>query len=268
MPEVEVNDIRLYYELHGAEEADVLVLSNGVLMSTASWVFQTPVLSQNYQLLLYDCRGMWQSEHPAGPYSMELHADDLEALLDALDIEAAHIGGTSYGAEISMHFALKYPQRTRSLLLTSAVSHVEPELAEMIDTWISPTKVHDAEMLFQSVVPLTFSKPWIEANQSALEAARERYKTLDFDAFLELLECFLRLDITAELHKITVPTLVVVGEDDVLKPREYSEILAREIPKAEFAVIPHAGHAAMWEKAQVFNSLIISFLAKHFPPNG
>ncbi len=126
MPTVEANGVRLYYELHGPAEAEVLVLSNGVLMSTASWAFQTPVLSQQYRLLLYDCRGMWQSEHPAGPYSMEQHADDLAALLDALEIGQAHIGGTSYGAEVSMVFALNYPERTRSLIVTSAVSQFGP----------------------------------------------------------------------------------------------------------------------------------------------
>ena len=106
MPRARANNIELYYELHGPEDANVLVLSNGVLMSTASWAFQTSVLSQQYRLLLYDCRGMWQSDHPPGPYSMALHADDLAALLDALGIKRAHIGGTSYGAEVSMVFAL------------------------------------------------------------------------------------------------------------------------------------------------------------------
>jgi 3-oxoadipate enol-lactonase len=68
--------------------------------------------------------------------------------------------------------------------------------------------------------------------------------------------------VTTELHKIAAPTLVVVGEDDLLKPRRYSEIIAREIPNAEFAIIPNAGHAALWEQAGVFNSLILGFLAK------
>ena len=85
---------------------------------------------------------------------------------------------------------------------------------------------------------------------------------MDFDAVLELLLSFLQLDITADLRKITAPTLVVVGELDLIKPRKYSEIVAAEIPNAEFAVIPHAGHAAMWEQAEVFNSLILGFLAK------
>jgi 3-oxoadipate enol-lactonase len=86
---------------------------------------------------------------------------------------------------------------------------------------------------------------------------------LDYDAFLELLLSFSRLDVTAELHKIMAPTLVLVGEEDLVKPRKYSEIIAREIPGAEFAVVPHAGHAVMWEQASVFNTLVLGFLAKH-----
>lgn len=262
MPKIEANNVEIYYELHGPEGADVLVLSNGVFMSTASWIFQTPVLSQHYRLLLYDCRGMWQSEHPPGPYSMELHADDLAALLDALGIERAHIGGTSYGAEVSMVFALKYPERTRSLIVTSAVSQVDPLLKGMIDTWIMAARAKDSEMFYRVVYLLAFSEAWIAANQEMLALARERYKTMDFDAVLELLLSFLQLDVTAELHKITAPTLVVTGELDLIKPRKYSEIIVREIPNAEFAIIPHAGHAALWEQAGVFNSLILGFLAK------
>src|SRR5512136_3074629 len=111
MPKIKANGIELYYELHGPETAPVLALSNGILMSTASWAFQTPIFSKHYRLLLYDCRGQGQSDHPAGPYSMELHADDLAALLDALGIARAHIGGISYGAEISVVFALRHPER-------------------------------------------------------------------------------------------------------------------------------------------------------------
>jgi 3-oxoadipate enol-lactonase len=263
MPTIEANGVAIYYEVHGPAGAEVLVLSNGVLMSTASWAFQVPVLSQAYRLLLYDCRGMWQSEHPPGPYSMAQHADDLAALLDGLDIGEAHIGGTSYGAEISMVFALKYPKRTRSLIVTSAVSQVDGILEGLIGGWIAAAQAKDPELFYQTVYPLTFSEPWIAANQALLDQARERYKAIDFVAMLELLLSFSRLDITSQLGQITAPTLVATGEVDMLKPRRYSEIIAREIPGAELALIPNAGHAALWEQSGVFNTLILGFLAKH-----
>jgi 3-oxoadipate enol-lactonase len=262
MPRIETNGIQIYYELHGPAAAPVLVLSNGVLMSTASWAYQIPDLSRDYRLLLYDCRGMWQSDHPPGPYSMELHADDLAALLDGLDVDQAHIGGTSYGAEISMVFALKYPERTRSLIVTSAVSQVDPILEGFIGGWIAAARAKDPELFYQVVYPLTFSEVWIAANRALLDQARERYKTIDFEAMLALLLSFSELDITDQLHQIRAPTMVDVGELDMLKPRRYSEIIAGEIPGAELGLIPNAGHATLWEQAGVFNTLILGFLAR------
>ena len=194
---------------------------------------------------------------------MELHADDLACLLDSLGIERAHIGGTSYGAEVSLVFALKYPERTQSLLVTSAVSQVLPQLEGIINTWDTAATSHDSELLFELVYPITFSNEWIGANQKVLADARERYKKLDFDAFHELLMAFQKLNVTGEIKNISAPTLVVVGEHDMLKPRMYDEIIAAEIPGAEFAVIPNAGHAAMWEQPGIFNSLVIGFVTKH-----
>jgi 3-oxoadipate enol-lactonase len=263
MPTIHANDIDIYYEQHGWDRpGDVLALSNGVLMSTASWAYQTPVLSQHCRLLLYDCRGMWQSEHPLGPYSMAQHADDLAALLGALGVERAHIGGVSYGAEISLVFALRYPERTRSLVVASAVSQVDPLLRAMMDGWIAAARARDPELLFQVTLPVNFSERWIAANPAALEAARQRYRQLDMGAFLELLLSFSQLDITGDLHRIDAPALVLVGEEDILKPRKYAELIARELPHSELAIIPHAGHAVLWEQAAVFNSLILGFLAK------
>ena len=263
MPTIEANGIRLYYEQHGweNESADVLVLSNGILMSSASWAYQTPVLSKRYRLLLYDCRGQWQSDHPSGPYSMELHADDLAALLNVLGVERAHIGGISYGAELSLVFARKYPHKTRSLIVASAVSQVDPVLNGLMGGWIAATRARDPQLLYQVVYPLTFSDAWIAANQPALDAALARYATLDFDALLELLLSFSQLNETAELHHIAAPTLVIASELDILKPRRYAEIIAREIPQAELAVVPNAGHAACWEQPVLFNALLLGFLA-------
>jgi 3-oxoadipate enol-lactonase len=144
-----------------------------------------------------------------------------------------------------------------------AVSQIDPLLRDLADTWVDAAKARDPAALFRTVYPLTFSERWIRANQETLDLARERYQALDFEAFVHLMESFLALDITDRLHEIRAPALIAVGEDDILKPRKYAEIIAGEIPDAEFAVIPHAGHAAMWEQAGVFNSLILGFLAKH-----
>ena len=262
MPKLQVNDVELYYELHGPEEADVLVLSNGILMSTASWAFQTPVLSQHYRLLLYDCRGMWQSEHPPGPYSMEMHADDLAGLLDGLEIKRAHIGGISYGGEVSLMFALRHPERTRSLIVADAVSHVEPQLRIVVEGWIEAARMGNAQLFFDATVPWNFSSRFIQENPDLLEQALSRYSLLDYPAMVRLCECFLTFDVTERLGEIVAPTCVIVGERDILKGREYAKVIAGRIGGAELHLVPQSGHATCWEQPQVFDSILLGFLAK------
>jgi len=262
MPRLKVGGIELFYEVHGPADADVVVLSNGVLMSTASWAFQKRALSARYRLLLYDCRGQWQSDHPAGPYTMAQHADDLAGLLDGLGIERAHIGGISYGGELSLAFALRYPERTRSLIVADAVSHVEPQLRIVVQGWIEAARTGDAAAFFAVTVPWNFSARFIREHPDLLREARARYEQLDCPAFVRLCQCFLAFDVSAELGQIRVPTCVIVGEEDILKGRAYAEYIAGHVPGAELHVIPGAGHATCWERPQVFNSVVLGFLAK------
>jgi 3-oxoadipate enol-lactonase len=263
MPKITANGVELYYELHGPEGADVLVLSNGILMSTGSWGYQVPVFSRFLRVLLYDCRGMWQSAHPAGPYSMEQHADDLACLLDVLGIEAAHIAGISYGGEVSLAFALRHPQRTRSLVVSSVVATTDAGMQARTASWELAARHADPEELFRATAPLNFSPAWAAANQPLLQAARARYAQLDMAAFCELMGAFCRLDLLAELGQISAPALVMVGGEDRLKPLPYARAIAAGIPNVELAVIPDAGHAVSWEKPGVFNSLVLGFVLKH-----
>lgn len=260
MPKIQVNGINLYYELKGPEDGEVLVLSNGIMMSTASWAYQVPVLSEHMQVLLYDCRGMWQSDHPAGPYSMEQHVEDLAALLKALDIQKAHIGGISYGSEISMLFAIRHPEMTRSLIVMDGVSEIHPLLKGQTFPWLMAAERKDPEMLLRTSYPLNFAEDWIKKHHAFIEASVERYAEIDMQAFTELMKAFYALDFTAELSKITAPTLIVVGEKDLIKGREYANILHREIEHAQLITIPDAGHAVCLEKPDELNSVLVGFL--------
>lgn len=263
MPLIQVNNVNLFYELNGPENADVVVLSNGIFMSTASWGYQVATLKKHFRVLTYDCRGMWQSEHPSGPYSMEEHADDLAELLKALGIQKAHIAGISYGGEISIVFAIKYAQMTRSLIISSSVSQLDPLLQAIGNSWSGALQSKDAKTLFDVTLPYNFSENWIKENTAALENSRKRYEQMDFNSVAELMAAFTRLNVTSELKTISAPTLVLVGEEDILKSRKYSEIIANEIPNAEFIIIPHAAHAVCLEKPGAFNSIMLGFLLKH-----
>jgi 3-oxoadipate enol-lactonase len=263
MSKVHANDIELYYELHGPEGAPLLVLNNGILMNaTSSWVFQTRTLAQHYRLLQYDCRGQGQSEHPASPYSMEMHADDLAALLTCLGYEKAHIAGISYGGEVAQAFGLKYPERTLSLILADTVSEVGAELRIIVDSWLDSATAADANAFFNVTVPWNFSQAFITANPALLADAKKRYALLDFPAVANLCECFLNVDFTARLGELKYPTCIIVGSLDILKGTSYASILKNGIPHAELHILQGAGHASCWECPQEFNTIVLGFLSK------
>ena len=263
MAEIQIGDVKLYYELHGPEGAPVLVLNNGVIMNAAtSWTFQTATLAKHYRVLQYDCRGQGQSEHPEGPYTMELHADDLVGLLEALGVESAHIAGISYGGEVAQAFALQYPGKTRSLILADTVSEVRDELRFVIEGWMDALKTGEALAFFNATVPWNFSPEFVRANPGLMTDAQKRYALLDFAAIIRLCECFLKVNFTARLGEIQIPTCIIVGEKDLLKGTEYARILAQAIPQAELHILPGAGHAICWERPAEFNTIILGFLAK------
>lgn len=263
MPKILANGIELYYELHGAEGAPLLVLNNGILMNAAAgWAFQTKALAAHYRVLQYDCRGQGQSEHPEAPYTMELHADDLAALLTALGYQQAHLAGISYGGEVIQAFALQYSERTKSLILADTVSEVGAELRITVASWINAARACDAEAFFNASVPWNFSPQFITDNPRLLLDARKRYENLDFPAVVRLCECFLKVDFTKRLGEIRCPTCIVVGAQDLLKGPAYASILKTGIPHAELHILPGAGHASCWERPQEFNSVALGFLAK------
>ncbi len=263
MPKVHVNEIELYYEISGPENAPVLVLSNGIMMSTASWAYQTKVLNQHLRVLTYDCRGMWQSDHPEGPYSMEQHADDLAGLLHALKIEQAHIAGISYGAEVSMAFALAYPEMTQSLIVIDGVSEIHPLLKAQTYPWLMAAEKNDPELLLRTSYHMNFAESWIVANRAFIEGSVERYAQIDMKALTWLMKAFYDLSLTQALPKIKSPTLVIVGEDDLIKGKTYAQIIADHIEGSEFVMVPGSGHALCIEKPGALNTLMLGFVLKN-----
>ena len=114
MPGIKVNSININYETDGSGPAVVFI--NGLTMTLAGWAYQIQPFSKSYSLLRYDCRGQGGSEKPLEPYTQEMHAEDLNALLTSLGIEKAHIVGLSNGGMIAQHFALKYPEKTGAIV--------------------------------------------------------------------------------------------------------------------------------------------------------
>lgn len=262
MPHLSVNGVELYYELHGSG-GEVLVLNNGIIASTSTWGFQLPALTPEYRVLVYDMRGQGQSQKWAEgdpAYTWETHADDLAALLDALDIRAAHIGGISYGGELTMVFGLRYPERCNKLVIADAVSRVDPQLYAIAESWGMIAALGDHELFYKSTWYWNFSEAFFAQKYDLLLSRVEAAKALHLPSVVQLCRCFLTMNVTARLGEIRRPACVMVGEKDILKPVHYSQTIASVIPDARLHILPGAGHASFWESAAEFNRILVEFL--------
>jgi pimeloyl-ACP methyl ester carboxylesterase len=113
MPEVEVNGVRLYYELHG--DGEPLALVHGSWGDATGWAFAVPALAESFRVLAYDRRGHSRSERPDTQGSVDEDGDDLAALLEALDLAPAHVVTNSYGGNVALRLAARRPDLFRSL---------------------------------------------------------------------------------------------------------------------------------------------------------
>lgn len=261
MERIEVRGAGIAYELSGGG-GEAVVLLNGIAMSIAHWKPFVAALSPGRRVLAHDFRGQLLSARDKGPYSLEGHAEDLAALMDALGIGRAHVVGTSYGSEVGLVFARMFPERAQSLAVIDGVSEADAVLRAAVESW-KATALADPVAFYRTLVPWTYSASYI-ASRAELLAAREKavagLPRDYFEAFAGLCDAFLAIDETPRLGEIRCPTLVLVGERDILKHRGYAEIIARGVPGSRLELLPGLGHAAAIEDPEAVVASVAAFL--------
>ncbi len=262
MPRVKVNTLSLNYELSGT--GPVVVFINGLTMDLNGWMFQTEPFQKSYTVLRYDCRGQGASDKPEAEYSQEMHAEDLKNLLDRLNIPKAHIIGLSNGGMIAQHFALMFPKKTGAIVLVDTCSHVDILLELIVKSWIKATETDGSGLRYDIAITTIFSETFIEKNLDKIMAMRDfNIATNPPKAVINLANASLKHDLRDRVSEITVPTLIIVGEEDILTPFKYSKELNEKIRGSKLVVIKGCGHASPLEKPDEFNAIVMDFLKDH-----
>lgn len=263
MPTEKINGVNIYYELDGTGE-ETLVILNGIMMSTASWNELVPVCTRRYRLLRVDFRNQGKSEYCEEYFDIGIHVEDLECLLQRLELEKVHMVGISYGAEVAMLFALKYPQRLGSLILSNTTPRVTRHLRAIGNSWDEAAKLYDGEKFFRLVMPLIYSDNFYETNWQWMQYREKLFgKTLTrewFDAYLRLSASTRSYDIVDRLQEIEVPTLVMASDRDIITPLSEARLIHERIKGSRLLIIPGAGHASCYEKKDEFNTAVLGFI--------
>jgi 3-oxoadipate enol-lactonase len=254
----EINGIRCFYEFDGEGE-EVVALIHALGTGHWMWDRQVEVLRPHFRVLRYDVRGHGQTDKPPGPYSLELFAEDLTALLDMLGIPAAHLVGLSMGGMIAQTFALNYPDRVKSLVLADTSSRYPPESRQQFEERAKIAETQGIEPLIEPALERWFTPEFARAHPEVIERYRQMLRTNDPKAYAAATRAIAQLDLTARLGAIKVPTLVIVGEDDPGTPPAMAKEIAAAIPGARLEILP-GRHMTQEESAEAFNRLLLEFL--------
>ncbi len=252
MATIDRNGVKIHYEVHGKGPA--ILLSHGYSATSAMWRGQIEVLSKDHTLILWDMRGHGQSDYPENPslYSEEATVGDMAAILDAIGVKRAMIGGLSLGGYISLAFHLAHPERAQALLIIDTGPGFKNDEARA--GW-NATAEKTAQRYATEGLGL------LEGGSAERRLAQHRNaRGLELAARGMLAQRDAR--VISSLPDIKVPSLVLVGSDD--KPfLNAADYMAAKIPGAEKMVIAGAGHAANIDQPEAFNAAILAFLGKH-----
>jgi pimeloyl-ACP methyl ester carboxylesterase len=242
----------------------VVILLHGFPLSRAMWEGQLSGIGSTYRVIAPDLRGHGESPVPDGIYTMDEMADDVVELLETLEISGpVVVGGLSMGGYVALSLAARYPTRVRALILMDTRAAADtPEVAQGREATARAVIAADsAAPAVSALLPRLFSKTTFEQRPERVEpikAAME--KTAPQGIAGALRGMAVRPDRRAELPKIVVPTLVLVGEDDAITPLAEVRSMFEAIPTARLVVIPQAGHVAPYENPAVANDAILQFL--------
>jgi pimeloyl-ACP methyl ester carboxylesterase len=260
MARVRVNGVDLWVEQKGDGD-DVLFIS-GLADEGVCWVDQVTGLRDRYRLTTFDNRGVGRSSTPEGPFQISDFAADTAALIDELGLESVHVVGSSMGGAIAQELALSRPERVRSLFLNGTWCRGDRFLHEIFRSWMWSAEKADSVRDFLVAVNLWCFSPriWNEGIMDEwLEAAEASPSAQSVDAFCRSAEALIGHDSAERVSGISAPTLVTVGELDLVLPPRFSQELVDRIPGSRLVVIPGAGHQPFQELPADYNRLLVEF---------
>jgi pimeloyl-ACP methyl ester carboxylesterase len=271
---VEVNGVKLWYRISG--EGEPVAQIHGAGFGHFNFDPATPELSKHFKVIDYDMRGYGQSDRPVQHYDMEVWADDLAGLMDALEIEEAHVHGTSMGGMIAIAFAGKYPERTTSVVINCAAAKLGVSGRLIFKNWIDIARM-DADgpgsrLLAELITWQALSKRFLEEQdaEKLTDLIQQILRDSNrIEVFTAACQAMCDMDLTSWLPKITSPALVLGGDEDLMTPWDQGpggagqEAIYQGIPNSEKHVVRGSNHSTIFDGAEEHNRVVIDFFKRH-----
>jgi aminoacrylate hydrolase len=258
----------LWYEWHGPEDGEVLILSPGLGGSGAYWAQNLPAFAARYRVLLYDHRGTGRSDR-ALPETVRVEdfADDVLALMDALGIERASFMGHAAGGVAGLALALKAPEQLDRLVVVNGWAAPDPHFRRCFDARLALLRGSGPEAYLRAQPIFLYPADWSSEHSAALDAELPAHLAAfpGAETLEKRIAALATFDVSDRLARIAGPVLVVAAQDDMLVPARAGRLLADGLPNASLALPPSGGHACNVTDPDNFNAFILAWLAGEMP---
>ncbi len=258
--QIKANGIQINYNLSGEKGAPVVVLSHSLSSSLVMWNPQMEALSPYFQLLRYDTRGHGATDAPSGSYTLELLAEDVISLLDALGIDRVHFVGLSLGGMIGQFLGLNHPHRLKSLVLCDTASVVPAEAQPVWQERMDKVRKKGMEALVEETLERWFTPAFFRRNPPMVKLIREQILATPVTGYIGCVEAIRRLNYLDRISEIKISTLIIVGEDDPGTPVSASVAMHERMTGSTLVVLPSARHLSNVEQTDAFNAALLKFL--------
>ncbi len=262
MPKATVNGNEYFYEDVGSGVP--VVFGHSLLFDHHMWDSQVEALSAGYRCIAYDFLGHGGSSLSGGEYSLEDEAENLHALMDQWGASPAHMAGLSMGGMVDMRLALAHPEDVRSLVLLD--TSAEEEAAErrpQYEALAGAARANGTESVVDLVVPFFFSTGFQQSRPEQVAAFRQQFIDSNIDGIEQATKAVTRrTSVLGRLSEIKLPTLVIVGSDDISTTPDRAQHIAEGIAGARLETIAGSGHITAIEQPERISQLLSEFLAQ------
>ena len=265
MPVAELGEHRVYYEEHGS--GDPVLLINGLGADHTAWGLQIAYLKDFCRVIVFDNPGVGRTVGPPGPYTTALFADVAVSLLRHLGVERAHVVGASMGGMIGQQVAVRHPDVVRSLVLHCPWWRADLYTQALIRSWQAYARAAGMLELFRQIWLWVFTPRFYEEQPETFadleRQIAEAAHAQTVEAFCDQAEACLSHEPLEAIREIEAPTLITVGDTDILTPPAHARAIHERIAGSTLHVWPEMGHAPFWEIPDQFNRLNLDFLETH-----
>jgi 3-oxoadipate enol-lactonase len=248
----------LHVRVDGADGPWV-ILAHALGANHTLWDATAHHLSPRYRVVRPDMRGHGNSDAPVGPYTMLRLADDVAAIMDALEIPQAHFCGISVGGMIGQTLGVRHAERLLSLTLAATISRTPLDAHPMWHNRIGQVEAHGMSGVVDATLERWLTEPYRQAHPEEVARIRAMLMSTPVRGFVGVGQAIMAFDVTSALSRIHCPTLVVAGEHDQSATVAMAQSIAAAIPGSRLEVLP-AAHLVSVEQADRFHVTLDTFL--------